>query len=83
MYVNAPTDRSRRATLWIFECGARIMKANISGRLRLPLARELSGPAAPPRFWRRWRQPRTAHLESKADITSWENEGGNLAPATR
>ena len=48
--------------------------------LLLAVAAGLTGAVAATLSRRRHHRNHTAHLEQKADIKCWENEGGNLRP---
>jgi hypothetical protein len=58
------------------------MKAD-KGWLLMALAAGAAGGAAATLLARRGRQRRAVVAEHKADLKSWENEGGNLAPAAK
>lgn len=47
------------------------------------LKKRVAGSVMARRLLRRRNQTLSAPLENKADLGSWENEGGNLAPPAR
>jgi hypothetical protein len=58
------------------------MKENDKGWLVLAVAAGMAGGLTLEFLAQRRRQRVAAHLEHKADIKSWENEGGNVKPAS-
>ena len=59
------------------------MNNDNKGWLFLAVAAGAAGGAAAALWSRRRHHRHVAHLQHKADIKSWENEGGNLAPVAR